>query len=430
MKSSLSRRSMLKLGAAGIAFSALGSRASFAQQGAITVSWFGGNARADLYNRLVDMFEESRGITVGREYAPYNDYFLKLGTQAVGGQMPDVVNVTHRELRGFSDRGWMLPLDDFIANGTIDLSKFPASVAESGKVNGTTYTISTGNSGPVIFYNEALFEEAGVEPFPEQSTWADYEAKVLEFNGKLPAGYYGGSDRSKDANMFEVFLRHLDASMFDANGHIAFQREHLAEWYSLWQRLRQAGGIPDAPTSAQDDGNPEPQRLFSTGRTAIFATNANQLHIWQGYQQAHRGDPINIQYLPHAAEEGKSVIVGAYFGIAANSRDPQLAAEFINWFVNDEEMAKVYLNEHGRLGNSDLQALVEPMLPGPSQRVSEFLDEMVPIAVTFPNYPENGADITSLFNSKSDAVAFEMSTPEQAADEFFSEVAAVAQIAS
>jgi multiple sugar transport system substrate-binding protein len=425
----LSRRSLLKLGGASLALAAL-PRPAFAQTGAISVSWFGGNARADLYNKLVDMFEAARGVSVGRQYAPYNDYFLKLGTQAVGGQLPDIVNVTHRELRGLSDRGWMLPLDDFIADGTIDLSKFPQSVADSGKVGGVTYTVSTGNSGPVTFYNEALFADAGVEPFPAATTWADFEAKVLEFVGKLPDGSYGATDGSKNANMFEVFLRQFDTSMFDADGRIAFKREHLKEWYGLWQRLRDGGGIPDAATAAQDESNPEPQRLFSTGRSAIMSTNANQLHIWQAYQEAHRNDPLNIQYLPHASEPGKSVIVGAYFGIANNSRDPKLAAELINWWVNDVEMARVFLNEHGRLGNSDLQALVEPMLPAASQIVSQFLDEMVPNAVTFPNYPANGADITSLFNAKSDSVVFGMTSLDQTVDEFFSEVASIAEIAA
>ena len=424
----LSRRSLLQLGGASLAFAAMG-RSVFAQDGEISISWFGGNARSDLYNSLMDDFQAAKGVTVGRQFAPYNDYFLKLGTQAVGGQLPDIVNVTHRELRGLSDRGWMLPLDDLIADGTIDLSKFPQSVIDSGKVGGVTYTVSTGNSGPVTFYNEALFADAGVELIPEKSTWADYEAKVLKFVGKLPDGYYGASDGSKNANMFEVFLRQFDASMFDEEGRVAFKPEHLAAWYGLWQRLRDAGGIPDAATAAQDESNPEPQRLFASGRSAIMSTNANQLHIWQNYQTAYRNDPLNIQYLPHAKEPGRSVIVGSYFGIAHNSRNPKLAAELINWWINDPDMAQKYLNEHGRLGNGDLQAQVEPKLPAPSQIVSKFLDEMVPNAVTFPNYPANGADITSLFNSKSDSVAFAMTSVDQTVAEFFSEVAAIAEIA-
>lgn len=421
------RRSLLRLGAATAAFSALAGR-GFAQGGEqITVSWFGGNVRTDLYNALVDEYEAARGVTVGRQYAPYADYFLRLGTQAVAGQMPDVVNMTHREVRGLADRGWLVNLNDYVEQNVIDLSSFEQSVIDSGKVRGDNFMISTGNSGPVMFYNEDLFADAGIEPPSPDWDWPAFEELAISFVGQLPEGHYAVPSGIKNHNMLEVYLRHLGVTMFDDEGRIAFGAEHLTQWFEMWGRLRDAGASPDGPTASQDAGLPEPQRLFATGRAAMMSTNANQLHIWQNYQTAHRGDTLNLTYLPEGTRPGISAIVGAYFGIATNSRNPDQAADFIDWFVNDPDMVQTYQNEHGVLGNTELQQMIEPQLRRPEQLTSALMQELVPIATPFPAYPANGADISSLWESKADNFMFDMTTAEGAVQEFFSEVASIAE---
>jgi multiple sugar transport system substrate-binding protein len=424
----LTRRAVIELGAASLALAGLGSIAQ-AQANAIVVSWFGGTARADLFNSLVDMFVAEKGVAVGREFAPYADYFLRLNTQAAAGQMPDIVNITYQEMRGYAERQRILALDELTASGAIDVSKFPRSVLDAGRMNNAQYGISIGHSGPAAFINEGLFADAGVALPTGDWSWAQFEETMIALAGKLPEGTYASTDQTKQRQVFEVYLRSLGATIFDGEGRVGFTKEQGAEYLNMWRRLREAGAVPDAALASQDFSAPTNQQLFAVAKTAVFMINANQLHIWQKFQGTARKDTLGITFVPDGKKPGVSAIVSALFGISANTKNQALAAEFVNWWINNEKMALKYLNEHGALGNVDLQAKVEPLLIEPMKKTSAFLSEMVPVGKPFTAWPANGVDILTLWESKADNVSFGMSTADQAADEFFAEAASIAQFA-
>ncbi|GAB3458802.1 extracellular solute-binding protein [Streptomonospora sediminis] len=134
-----------------------------------------------------------------------------------GQQAPDIhFNWGGGSIEPYVDQEMLLPLDSAIKeNPELEESYIP-SIYDAGKINGTQYGIPLRGTQPVMmFYNEKLFEEAGVEP-PE--TWSDVEDLVETFKdeGVLPFALGGATTWTE-----QMWMQYLVDRI---GGHEVFQR--------------------------------------------------------------------------------------------------------------------------------------------------------------------------------------------------------------
>jgi ABC-type glycerol-3-phosphate transport system substrate-binding protein len=76
----------------------------------------------------------------------------------------DLVYVDAPLLAAYASRGFLSPID-----ASVDTSSLVESALDAGKYDGTQYALPINNSAQVMFYNKALFEQAGITP-PEGLT--------------------------------------------------------------------------------------------------------------------------------------------------------------------------------------------------------------------------------------------------------------------
>jgi multiple sugar transport system substrate-binding protein len=129
----IDRRSLLA-GAAGLAsLGALGVRAAWAQDARIRLMWWGSANRNERTAKVIELFTTANpGIAIEGESAGWDDYWTRLATQTAGGNAPDVMQMDYRYIFEYARRGVLLPLDDAIAAGTLDLSGFSEEAIASG----------------------------------------------------------------------------------------------------------------------------------------------------------------------------------------------------------------------------------------------------------------------------------------------------------
>ncbi len=79
----------------------------------------------------------------------------------------------------------MAPLDDYVADGSLDLSNVAQSVIDSGSIDGKLYAVSTGTNAPVMLYRKDILDDLGIEmPMnPTMSEYTDISKKVYEATG-------------------------------------------------------------------------------------------------------------------------------------------------------------------------------------------------------------------------------------------------------
>ncbi|MEH7492833.1 ABC transporter substrate-binding protein [Neobacillus niacini] len=382
----------------------------------IRFTWWGDTKRHELYNSIVDRFEEKYpNIKVKREFGGWPEYWEKLTTQIAGGNAPDVVSMHQFYVADYARRNALLELSDYVKENTINQGDFPESVVNSGKVDDKLYMIAQGVTMSGLVYNKKLFDDLGVE-YPKQGwTYDDFTAKVKELKAKGIWGVQDFSGGQLQPN-FRYFARSNGEDLFTEDGKLGFEKETLVKWWTMWDELRKAEAIPDAATGTEYESAPLEQNLFVTGKTAIHQIPANQLYL---YQQQFKDGELEMVSMP-TLDGGKQgeYIEGAYLSITEKSKHPKEAAQFINFFVNEEKALELFKVEQGSPGSTKMADFVKPLLEPAQTKAVEFIQSAVNNASTAPYSPAGVTELEAAFKDSASAISFGKMSVKEAADQF------------
>lgn len=171
----------------------------------ITYTNYSSGADKELWDGMIATFQE-QNPTVQVTYSPipgasWGEYFDKVATLIAGGNPPDVVRVAIEGTLLFVSRELPIALDDYMA-GDPEIDEFLADVNEQlispFVVDGQTYQLPFDWNNMVLWYNTALFEEAGLDAPAADWTWDQFleTARTLTKDGVYGFGtavqYFAG----------------------------------------------------------------------------------------------------------------------------------------------------------------------------------------------------------------------------------------------
>lgn len=398
--------------------SAQSSQAATGEQVEIRFTWWGDTGRNEKYNQIIDRFEEENpDIKVMREFGGWNDYWTRLTTQTGGGNAPDVISMHQFYVSDYANRGALLPLDEYVEEGLIDQSNFAEATVNSGRVGDDLYMVAKGVTMPGFAYIPAMFDEYGIEYPTDDWTYEDMEEIARQFveatNGQIK-GFTDHSGGQLQPN-FGYFIRQSGKDLFTADGKIGFDEQDLVTWWTMWHEWREEGLIPDAASSSELANAALEENFFSTGQTALHQIPANQLTLYQEVFE----DELELVAMPSLkGGEAGEVIEGAYLSVSANSKHPEAAARFIDFFINSEKSLEIFRVEQGAPGSSKMSEYVKTLLDPVQTKAVEYVERIVPEAKTAPFAPQGISELENVFALNAEAVAFKQMTPEEAASDF------------
>ena len=388
----------------------------------ISFTWWGDTKRNEIYNGIVDLFEEANpNIKVDRPFGSWTEYWDKLATQIAGGNAPDVIGMHQDYVSEYGPRGSLLDLKPYVDSGVLDLSAVPESVVKGGYINGKLMMVAQGVVTSGIFYNTATFDELGVA-YPDMDwTWEEYADKLAEIKAAADAKgiemWAGGDDSGSMIPAFHYWIRSYGQQLFTEDGNIGFTEDAVADWFNFYKDLRDKDLIPDAATGVEYSGLPLEQSLFNTGKTALQVVPANQVWLYQN--QVTNGGDINVVRIPHLAGKADGEYVeGSFLSVTSASKNPEAAAKLISFFINNTESQKLFKLEQGVPATTTAIDVITADLTPPQVRTINFVSDTLAIAGNAPYAPTGVAEIRSTLTEIGQAVAFGTSTPEEAAAEF------------
>jgi multiple sugar transport system substrate-binding protein len=159
-----------------VLFAALAFSAS-----AQTIKWFMRWDQARLQNvanPVIAAFEQANpGVRVELEnIGSGSDYYTKLQTTIAAGSPPDVFYPATHIAYSLASKGAILPLNDYIARDGLDLSQYDQGILDLYTIDGRVYCLPIDTAALVVFYNQELFDEAGVAHPEDGWTWDDFLA--------------------------------------------------------------------------------------------------------------------------------------------------------------------------------------------------------------------------------------------------------------
>lgn len=139
--------------------------------------------------KMVDVFEaKNPGIKVDIQLTGYNDYFTALATKMAGGNAPDVFEVNMENYLAYMLRGQCADL----TNMGIATDNYSEGTLSAVSNDGKLYAVPMSFSTCLLFYNKALFDQAGLDYPTDAWTWADAQAAAEKIKalGDDIWGYY------------------------------------------------------------------------------------------------------------------------------------------------------------------------------------------------------------------------------------------------
>lgn len=163
--------------------------------GAIQLRYWNGLTGSDgvTMNEMVAKFaEENPEVSIRVESMAWATYFDKLLTSLVAGDPPELFLLHHQEIPQFARLGVLGATDDMFdyAGGPLPAADFAEPIFSATVYNGVRYGVVIDNHGWGMWFNNDLFEAAGLDPSVPPANgeeFIEYATQLtLDANGKHP----------------------------------------------------------------------------------------------------------------------------------------------------------------------------------------------------------------------------------------------------
>ncbi|GAA4724638.1 extracellular solute-binding protein [Isoptericola chiayiensis] len=387
----------------------------------IRFSWWGSDDRHQTTQEIIALFEEKNpGITVVPDYTDWGGYWDKLATTVAGGDTPDVITHEERFIADYANRGVIADLESL----DIDTAEIPESIVDSGRVDGTLYGLATGVNAYAMVADPQIFEEAGVEmPDDTSWTWDDFVQVSADLSEAAGDGVWGTQDIGFNEAGLNILARQKGQTLYNEDGSLGVDQETVAEFFQIGVDLQEAGGTPDASRTIEfQNAGPE---------GSLLGTNAGGMGIWWSNQLGALSDAsgheLELLRVPGESEYERTGMYfkpAMFYAVSATTEHPEESAAFVDFLLNDPEVAQMQLTDRGLPSNLTVRESITDQLADADARVADFMADLEDEIVDGPPVPPNGAgDVQDIMINLNSEVLFGSMTPDEAAEAFLTQVA-------
>jgi len=344
-----------------------------------------------------------------------------LNTQAAAGSLPDVMQQDVAYIKQYTDRNQLEDLRPFSQRGVIDLSKWGGDAGlAAGTVNGKLTGLVIGTNAWGMGVDMAMVQQAGATINDATWTWADYERVALQIF--RATGVQTMPVMSTTTQLLEHVTRQFssDYGTYSADGRSLGitnnPRAHAAIKACIEMDLRlKAAGALFSPDDAFIQGLSMEEAPISQGKTwnAFFWSNQHT-----GHQNAARR-PLVYMMFPMVegarAPWGLYYRAGQYISMLSTATNKDLAARFINFFVNDLEANRILLAERGIPIPTDVRQDLAGRVNADMKYLFDYIDRIGPFtSAANPPYPAAAGESQDMIRPFMLQVLNGQITPDQA----------------
>jgi multiple sugar transport system substrate-binding protein len=409
----LSRRNLLLAGAGLAGAVSTLSPAAFAQENTrMRMFWWGSKERGERTIAANQLFVgKNAGVTIDGEMLGWNDYWPRMATQAAARNLADVIQMDYRYLSEYSRRGALRPLDEYMP-GILDIADFGANSIDCGRVEGKLYGVNLGNNSFSMLMNKTLFEEHGIALPRYGTTWAQFGELCSALGQAVNKSGFGGSaDAGGQEPGLEAWVRQRGKALYDNDGKLGYAVDDLAEWLAFWDGLRKTKGCVPAEVQALDKNNIETASL-TNGKSATAFAHSNQMVAYQGLNQ----DELEMGMYPVGEKPGQYLKPSMMLSVSTNSKNPELAAKLINFWVKDPLAVRVLGVERGIPPSPASREVAKETLNDLGKAVAAYVAFVSDKVGALPPPPPKGAgEIEVMLRKTNELVGFGQMTAMEAA---------------
>ena len=300
--------------------------------------WWGDDVRHEATLDVIEQYEEAHpNVTIEAEYGGYDGYFEKLTTQLSGGTAADIIQYNANSITDLMAIGDVfVNLEDYA--DVLDTSGFNQEFIQNfSYYDGKMIALPTGVNGGIWLANTALFDEAGIDP-ESIETWDDFIAagkKLHETNSNYYLFNIDIETLGKEllgSMMAQITGEDLiDIETYEMN----FSKDDLLRVFTLIEEMYDNNVLEPAADSAPYSLkiNTNPKWINHELAVAYGATS----NVFDGYYDFQdTAAALDMPVFEDAKETGILYVPPQMMAISSTCEHPEAAADFLNYFFNDE----------------------------------------------------------------------------------------------
>lgn len=297
-----------------------------------------------LFKPIVEPFEaQNPDIDVNIEIIPWQNRVERMVTAIAAGKAPDVAYLNTDNFVAFVAKDALLPVEKYMSDETLADLKIGAKQGFTWK--GHLYAFPILMVYMTEVYNKEMFKKAGLTP---PTTWDEYEdcatKLTIDKNGNHSAqvgfdrgnvmqwGVADGAMGTITTCFSDVWLFQAGGDYFDENGKCIFNSPEGIEAATMIVKMFDNWIDPAAKGM-----EPEEARGLIIKEKAAMMANW-QPHFYKMALEQNPNLPIAVgPTMKHRKKVGTGSV--AAYGIFSSSKHPDLAAKWLNWLTNTQNMA-------------------------------------------------------------------------------------------
>ena len=380
--------------------------------------WWGNETRQNATIAVIEAYQKLHpNVTIEAEYGSFDGHYQKLITQLVGGEAPDLMQVDNSWIYDFANRGEFF-VDLYSQTDVIDITGFDQKTLEqTAVVNGELHGLPFGCNSLLFLVNTEFMEKYG---FSADTVWT-WETLLTEgkkIHDQDPNAYLMNCDfRTLRSLIVPEYIYQKTGKMYAQDDYtIGVTRDDFIDAFTYVKALYDNGVIQPIDEAVLYELKTEQNPKWINGEFGGIITWAAQIADWKNgvdYPLAASHYPV-----PEAGANQTTVYRPAmFFSINKTSEHIDVCADFMNFWYNSEEATRLLgtvrsvppttgaqqLLAGEGLIDADIAKAVDMAAAAPSDALSAMVTD---------------TSIEQILADTIQKMAYDMITPEQAADEF------------
>jgi multiple sugar transport system substrate-binding protein len=296
---------------------------------------------------LVEAYNQSHKNQVTLTVVPNDDYVAKVGAAAGSKGLPDLFAADIVYVPNWVQQGLFQDISANI-NGLSFKDSINKGHLSAGTVDGKEHVLPFVLDLSMLFWNKALFKEAGLDPEKAPATLEEYAdaAKKIQALGKK--GVYG---TATGLNCGGCLVFTWFPSIWAAGGQVMtddgkkanFTSDQSKKVLDTWRDLWKSGAV--LPSSKDETG---------ATWTAGFTEGKVGLMFYPATLLSSTKFDVGVTGIPGPGGGASTFVGGDGIGISKDSNKAAQAWNFLNWIMSEEAQVEILAKDNDVVSRADL----------------------------------------------------------------------------
>jgi multiple sugar transport system substrate-binding protein len=343
----------------------------------VTYAYWDVNQKPAMDKIITQFNQKYPNIKVSSEITPWAQYWTKLQTQGSSNTLPDVFWINGPNFQLYASNGQLAPLTPLTDSKQVDPGNYPDALNKLYSLDGKPYGVPKDYDTVGLWYNKAIFAEAGVPTPTADWKWEDFHKAAKTISDKLKSkGIYGvAATLNGGQEAYYNTILQAGGSVISADGKKSGYDDPLSvKGLQLWADLIADGS---SPTLQQMSDTP-PNKWFDNGKAAMEWTGT-----WQVSEIKASPVSADASVAPLPSDSRKATVIhGLANVVSAKSKNLQAAQAFQAYLGTKEAaLTQAQMGAANPAFTGTQQAFVDSV---PSFNIQVFEDAATQYAFPFP----------------------------------------------